>query len=95
MATKKKLGSGRHASAIKRHRQSVKVNVQNKAQLSTMRTAIKKLNDALSGTDKKVAQDLFIKAQSIIDRAIRKGLVHARAGQRKIARLNTRLDSLS
>lgn len=92
---KKQLGPGRHLSAIKRHRQSEKRKLLNKPALSTMRTSFKKLITAIDGADKKTAQGLFLLTQSLTDRAIKRGLIDAKTGRRKISRLNRRIDALS
>lgn len=43
MATKVKIGIGRHASSIKRDRQDEKRNARNHGAVAAMRTAIKKV----------------------------------------------------
>ena len=91
---KKKLGPGRHLSTIKRHRQSEKRNQLNKPALSEVRTSLKKLIKTIDSADKKAAQELFVKTQSLVDRAIKRGLLHQRMGHRHIARLHRRIASL-
>ena len=45
MATKVKIGIGRHASAIKRDRQDEKRKINNHSAVAAMRTAIKKVRE--------------------------------------------------
>lgn len=92
---KKKLGPGRHLTTIKRHRQDEKKKQANKGAISEVRSAIKKLRLAVTNQDRKQAEALFVQTQSIIDRAIKKGLLHAQQGRRKISRLHRSISALS
>jgi small subunit ribosomal protein S20 len=93
-AKKKKLGPGRHLSAIKRNRQSEKRRVQNKSARSELRTAIKNVQTAVQKGDKKLVQTVFISTQSLLDRAVKRGLLKASTASRHISRLNKRVASL-
>lgn len=73
-------------SAEKRNRQASKRRVRNNAVRSTVKTAIKKVREAIAKNDP-TAGELLRQATSTIDRASTKGVVHARAASRKIARL--------
>ena len=95
MAEKKKLESGRHLTTIKRDRQNKKLYAANKGKRAEVRTMIKNTRAAIAKKDSDAAQKLFVQAQSLIDRAIKRGLTHARTGQRQIARLHRSLQSLS
>ncbi len=78
--TKKKMGVGRHASAIKRARQSEKRRLINKACGSRMRTAVK---EARATKD-----DLLVKkAIPLVMRAAQKGVIHKRKASRLASRL--------
>lgn len=96
MATaKKKLGPGRHLQAIKRHRQNEKRYAQNRGARAEVRTVTKKTLQAIASTDKPEAEKLFNRAQSTIAKAVRRGLYHAKTGQRTISRLHRRLSALA
>lgn len=76
-------------SAIKRVKVNEKAQVQNAAQLSTMRTTIKKFETAkTAGADNLDA--LFKDAISAIDRAHSKGLIKANKAARDKSRLSAR-----
>lgn len=95
MAEKKKLGPGRHLSAIKRDRQNEKLNEQNRRVRAEVRTAIKKVRMAVEQKNKDQATALFIKAQSLVDHSVKRGLLHRRTGQRNISRLHKQVSQLS
>ena len=75
-----KLKTGRHTSALKAHRQSVKRNSANKGLKKTIHIAEKKVL-----TSKK-AEDLK-KVSSALDKAAKKGVIHKKAAARKKSRL--------
>lgn len=73
-------------SAEKRNRQALKRRARNTAVRSTVKTAIKKVREAVAKNDP-AANDLLRQAIRTIDKASSKGVVHARAASRKVARL--------
>lgn len=73
-----------HKSAIKRMRQDKKRRERNKAVKSQVKTAIKKAV-SLAGTEQ--AASALREAESIIDRAAKKGFIHWRNAARKKSRL--------
>ena len=73
----------KHPSAEKRHRQSLKRQVRNKAGKSKLKTLSKKV---LAST-KEAAGKNFNEAMSALHRAARKGLLPKKTASRKIARL--------
>ena len=72
-----------HKQALKRHRQSLKRKAHNRATKSALSTLTKKV---IKGT-KEEALLLIKKAQSAIDKAGRKGIVHRRNAARKVGKL--------
>lgn len=74
-------------SAEKRNRQALKRRARNTAVRSKVRTAIKKVREAVAKNDP-AANDLLRQAIRTIDKASTKGVVHARAASRKVARLS-------
>lgn len=62
-----------HKSAIKRMRQTVKRNAQNRQQRSKMRTLVKKVTRL---TDKGEAETAMREATGYLDRMAQKGLIH-------------------
>jgi small subunit ribosomal protein S20 len=69
------------ASAKKNMRKSRAANVRNRAQRAALRTALKKAQAPGSSPTEKVA------AVSLLDRAARKGLIHANSAARHKSRL--------
>lgn len=74
-----------HASAIKRHTQSVKKNLQNRSMRSKLATQVKKANASLTSLEG--SKDEIIKAQSLLAKLGRKKIIHKKAAQRRISRL--------
>ena len=62
-----------HKSALKRIRGNEAKRLRNRYQLKTARTVLKKVRTA---TDKKAATELFKKAQSMLDKLVKNGVIH-------------------
>lgn len=91
---KRKVPKGRHLSAIKRHRQSLKRNERNSKARATMRTAMKRVIEAVKKQDAASAKTLLNQAISKIAKAGRKNLVHHRHASRHIGRLSAMVAKL-
>jgi len=74
-------------SAEKAARQAEKHRVRNVALRSRMRTAIRKVNDALAGTDKDAVKTSYADAVPQIDALVTKGLIHRNKAARHKSRL--------
>lgn len=74
----------RIASAKKRQRQTVVRTARNRTQRSALRSAIKRVRSAESA---EAANEAFKSAESLIDRAGRKKLIHPNAADRTKRRL--------
>ena len=74
-------------SAEKRNRQTHKRRVQNLHVRTGMKSAVKKVRDAVTQGDGAVARQAFLNAIRVIDRAASKGVLHRNAASRKISRL--------
>jgi small subunit ribosomal protein S20 len=83
------------AQAKKRARQADVHRARNSAQLTLMRTQIKKARQTLEKKDKAAAQTAYREACSAIDRMAGKGNIHKNAAARYKSRLNTQLRALS
>lgn len=81
-------------SAQKRIRQSLKRRERNRAQRSTMRTAVKKLRLAVAEGKAAEARELLTPTLSIVDATARKGVIHANAAARTKSRLTRAVHSL-
>jgi small subunit ribosomal protein S20 len=83
---KKKIGVGRHASSIKRARQTITRNARNKSQLSKMRTAVKAVR--VEGTE-----EALKKAIPIIMKTAQKGAIHRNQADRLAGRLQKHVNA--
>jgi small subunit ribosomal protein S20 len=76
-----------HESSKKRARQDVKRNALNRSNMSTMRTAITKVKEAIANKDLQNIDELMRQAQSVIAKTRRKGCLHVNNMARRIGRL--------
>ncbi|WP_043748614.1 30S ribosomal protein S20 [Imhoffiella purpurea] len=83
------------AQARKRARQAEDRRQRNMAQRSTLRTFIKKVVKAIRAQDKDAAIQAFKEAVPQIDRAARKGLIHANKAARHKSRLNAHIKAMA
>tara|TARA_B100001996_G_scaffold243983_1_gene188874 strand:+ start:40 stop:300 length:261 start_codon:yes stop_codon:yes gene_type:complete len=82
------------AQARKRARQNDSQRLHNASLKSTLRTAIKKIANAILSGDKKVAKKTFDENVSIIDRIADKKIIHKNKAARYKSRLNSALKSM-
>ncbi|GAB0148524.1 MULTISPECIES: 30S ribosomal protein S20 [Marichromatium] len=82
------------AQARKRARQAETRRQSNMAQRSTLRTFVKKVIKAIKAGDKEAAVQAFQDAAPRIDRAARKGLIHANKAARHKSRLNAHIKAM-
>jgi len=83
-----------HPSAEKRVRQTARRTAVNKNRKSLIRTAVRKVEEALSAGDKPAAAAALKLAEPAIMRGVTKGVIHKNTGSRKVARLTARLRTL-
>jgi len=84
-----------HKSAIKRARQNELRHLRNKSVKTRIKSIVKDVRSSIRETS---AQDMTIKlntAQSAIDKASKKGVIHKRTAARKISRLTKLANSSS
>ena len=84
-----------HKSAEKRVRRTARRTAINKSRRSEIRSAMRKVEEALASGDKGAAADAFKAAEPVIMRGVSKGVIHKNTGSRKISRLAARLKALS
>lgn len=84
-----------HKSAKKRVRQNEKRRAINRSNRSSLRTQIKKLRSAISGTDAAQSQELLNPTVSAIDKAVNKGLLHRNTAARYKSRLTGHVNELA
>ena len=76
-----------HASALKRHLQSVKKNSRNRSARAALATQVKKARVEIADNKAKLGQGEVANAVSIIARSASKGIIHKKAASRRISRL--------
>jgi small subunit ribosomal protein S20 len=81
-------------SAKKAARQIARRTAINKARRSRVRTAVRKVEEAISAGDRGSALTAMAAAEPVIIRAAQKGIVHRNAAQRKVSRLAHRIAKL-
>ena len=84
-----------HASALKQMRQGVKRNERNRANLSHLKTQVKKLRAAIAKGDSGEAKKVLNETVSEIDKAAKKGIVHDNAASRYKSRLTRHVNGMS
>jgi small subunit ribosomal protein S20 len=88
--TKEFFSVANHKSALKRARQNVVRQLRNRSVKSRVKTEVKAVRAALKTDPAKVA-DTLKNAQSVIDKAAKKGVIHKRTAARKISRLTKQI----
>ena len=83
-----------HKSAEKRVRQTKTKTARNKSHLSMLRTAVKKVEQAIVASDKSTAQTSFKAVEPILVKSAKKGLIHGNTVARKISRLSQKIKAL-
>ncbi len=84
-----------HKSAEKRVRQNLKRNAINRNNRSKLRTQIKKLRAAVSGSDQAASAELLNPTVSLIDKAVNKGILHKNTAARYKSRLTKHVTELA
>lgn len=78
-----------HVSSEKRARQTEVRRLRNRANMSTMKTAVKKVFEAVQAKDFSQIDALLRNAQSAIAKTRQKGTIHKNNMARRISRLNS------
>lgn len=82
-------------SAIKRARQNTVRRKHNAAQRSMLRTYMKNVLKLIENKDMEPAKGALVKAQSIIDKAVKKGLMHKNTASRHMTRLSKKVKNIN
>jgi small subunit ribosomal protein S20 len=80
-----------HFSALKRARQTETRTARNRANASQVRTALRKFRAALQSGKPADAKAAFSGTVSMIDKAVKKGVIHKNTAARYKSRLSARL----
>jgi small subunit ribosomal protein S20 len=76
-----------HASALKRHRQSEKRRLRNRALKTRLRHVVREVRSAVASGDPERAGKTLALATTALDKAVTKGVLHRNSASRRIARL--------
>jgi small subunit ribosomal protein S20 len=82
-------------SARKAARQIARRTVINKSRRTRVRSAVRKVEEAISAGDRAAAAAAMAEAEPAIIRAAQKGIVHRNAARRKVSRLAHRIAKLA
>ncbi|OHC74018.1 MAG: 30S ribosomal protein S20 [Rhodospirillales bacterium RIFCSPLOWO2_12_FULL_58_28] len=82
-------------SAKKRDRQIKRRDAVNGMCVSRLRTYLRKVEEAIDGGDKAVAEAAFRAAQPELMRSAQKGLIHRNLVARKLSRLTARVKAMA
>ena len=84
-----------HKSAAKKARRDAEARLRNRANRSTMKTALKTFLTAVAAGNKSEAQALLPTTLGVVDKACRKGVLHKNAANRYKSRLTLKANALA
>ncbi len=84
-----------HASALKRHRQSLKKRAVNSQNRHKLRTQIKKLKVAIEGGKKDDAKALLPVTFGLIDKSVQNGVIKENTARRYKSRLAVAVNGIA
>ena len=82
-------------SAIKAARKAKRQTQVNTARMSSLRTAVRKVEEAIAGGDKEKARAAFRMAEPEVMRGVRQGMIHRNMAARKLSRLSARIKAMA
>ncbi|MDP2689910.1 MAG: 30S ribosomal protein S20 [Deltaproteobacteria bacterium] len=83
-----------HKSAIKRHKQSEKRKARNASIKSNLKSAIKKVTEAMGTGKAEEARTVLKGAASLLDAAVTRGVLHRNNASRKVSRLTKAVNAV-
>ncbi len=84
-----------HRSALKRERQSRIRRMRNRMNKARMKTAIRRVEEAIKAGAREQADQALVQAISIIQKTASKGTLHRKTASRKVARLTRKVNKLA
>ena len=82
-------------SQIKRNRQNEKARLRNKSVKSSLKTVIRKFNEASEAGNTETATELLRAASRQLDKAVSKGVIHKNQAANRKSAIAKRINSLS
>jgi small subunit ribosomal protein S20 len=89
-----KASPKKNLSAMKRARQAVKRNLRNTSVLSSVKTVLKKVEEAIASGNREDAGKALLRAVKALNKAASKGVIHDNTASRKISRLTKKVNAL-
>jgi len=84
-----------HKSAAKKARRDAEARLRNRANRSTLRTALKKFMAVVEAGSKTEAAAALPGIVGVVDKAAKKGIIHKNAADRHKSRLTTKVNALA
>jgi small subunit ribosomal protein S20 len=84
-----------HKSAKKRAKQNEVQRIRNKAVKTSLKRAIKQTRIAAEENSKENASIALKTAQIMLDKAVKKGVIHKKTGSRTISRISKHVNDIS
>ena len=84
-----------HKSALKRAKQNEEKRMRNRATKTRVKKVVKEVRLSANEATKEATGAKLTTAQSIIDKAAKKGVLHKKTAARKISRLNKLVNTIS
>lgn len=84
-----------HKSAAKKARRDAEARLRNRSNRSALKTAVKKFLTVVSTGNKTEAAALLPATLGVVDKAVRKGVVHKNAANRAKSRLTLKVNALA
>ena len=82
------------SSAKKAVRKLARRTATNRMRRSSMRTQLRKVEEAIAAGDAAVAATVLTATESVVMRSVQKGVIHKNTASRKVSRLTKRVKAL-
>ena len=84
-----------HKSTIRRARQSEKRRLRNRATISSVRSILRKVQDAITAKKPDEAKATLREATSALSKAVTKGVLKHNTASRRVSRLTVRVNAIT
>ena len=84
-----------HKSTIRRARQSEKRRLRNRATISSVRSILRKVQDALAPKNPDEARTTLRAATAALSKAVTKGVLKPNTASRRVSRLTVRVNAIT
>ncbi|HAN90465.1 MAG: 30S ribosomal protein S20 [Nitrospira sp.] len=84
-----------HKSTIRRARQSEKRRLRNRSTISSVRSILRKVQDAITAKKPDEAKATLREATSALSKAVTKGVLKPNTASRRVSRLTVRVNAIT